>query len=105
MEGWSRKEEEGREEKGRKQRVGSRLTAHENLVLKRRSECAGSSLLHRLLDLSPDPTHCPDNRALELGDFQLRVEHAVDEGGALEDLARIAHQLQLLHRSEGGVQL
>mmetsp|Transcript_23372 Transcript_23372/g.54082 ORF Transcript_23372/g.54082 Transcript_23372/m.54082 type:complete len:385 (-) Transcript_23372:842-1996(-) len=66
----------------------------EHLILERRSESAFA--FGRSLHLASNARDGADGGALKLGDLERRVEHAFDEGRVLEDVIRLAHQLELL---------
>ncbi len=49
------------------------------------------------LNLTPDTRDCLDGSSLELGHFQARVKHVLDESRVLKDLVRGTSELELLY--------
>ncbi len=61
--------------------------------------------LHLLIMISSHTRNSADRSALELGDFELRVEHVFDEGRVLVDFVRCAGQLELFDDLERVIDL
>ena len=80
----------------------------QQLVLERAAASALAAAVggaQGLLDLAAHARHRAHARALELGHLERAAEHVLDEGGVLERLEGVAHELQLLHHADLGVAL
>jgi len=69
--------------------------AHEDLVFEGCTVMA-FGLAEGFLDLTPDAGDGADGGAFELGDFERRAEHVLDECRVLEDFVWVAGKLELL---------